>query len=151
MSVAFDLDSLSGPSPVPARRPRLRVVTREAQVLARPEAPRLASVSVLHAPSPSAVSAPLRLTRRGAAVLAVLTAAVGAALVWAATLSAPQTAAGPAASVPATVTVRAGDTLWALASRVAPDRDPRAEVADLRRLNHLTDSAVTPGQSLRVR
>ena len=151
MSVAFDLDSLAGPSPVPARRPSLRVVPRDAEALAGPETTPLASVSVLHAPSVSAASAPLRLTRRGMAVLAVLTAAVGAALVWAATLSAPHAATGPAASAPATVTVRAGDTLWALASRVAPDRDPRAEVADLRRINHLTDPTVTPGQTLRVR
>ncbi|WP_375500215.1 LysM peptidoglycan-binding domain-containing protein [uncultured Jatrophihabitans sp.] len=162
MSVALDLDSLLVAQPVPARRPSLRVVPCEPAVgdapraLARPDrdastliAP---SVSVLYAPSPSSIAAPLRLTRRGVMVLAALTAIAGALLVWLAALSAPHAAAaGSTSAGPATVTVHSGDTLWALASRIAPERDPRAEVADLRRLNHLTDPSVMPGQVLRVR
>ena len=155
MSVALDLDSLLAPQPVPARRPGLRVVGREPEPLARPEsvpsAP-LASVSVLRAPSSASV--PLRLTRRGVAVLAVLTAALGLALVWVAAASARASADGASSAAvhgPAVVTVHPGDTLWALAARVAPGRDPLAEVADLRRINHLADPALTPGQTLRVR
>jgi LysM repeat protein len=49
------------------------------------------------------------------------------------------------------VTVRSGDTLWSIASRVAPGADPRAEVATLQRLNHLRGTALTPGQVLATR
>jgi LysM repeat protein len=49
------------------------------------------------------------------------------------------------------VTVRPGDTLWGIASRVAPQRDPRAEIALLQRLNGLHDVALVPGQVLRLR
>lgn len=112
-----------------------------------------ASVAVLLAPEPEA--APVRLTRRGIVVLALLVAAVGATLVWIAALSAPSPAASggsaPAGPVPAVVTVEAGDTLWSIAGRVAPGTDPRAEVEHLRQLNDLSGVALEPGQQLRVR
>jgi LysM repeat protein len=110
----------------------------------------LASVTVLHAPSVRSSASPARLTRRGVVILAVAVAALGAALVWLAALSAPSPAAAPAA-VPATVTVHSGDTLWSIATRVAPARDPRAEVAALQQLNHLADVSLVPGQELRTR
>ena len=47
--------------------------------------------------------------------------------------------------------VSAGDTLWSIASRVAPERDPRAEVATLQKLNHLASANLMPGQQLRTR
>ena len=155
MSVAADLDSLHVSQPAVRRRPRLTVVPCDPVALPVGEPQRQASVSVLHAPSRASIAPPLRLTRRGVAVLAAGTAALGAVLVWAAAASAPASP-GPApaaarAAGPATVTVQAGDTLWAVASRVAPGRDPRAEVATLRHLNHLADPGVMPGQVLRVR
>jgi LysM repeat protein len=120
--------------PEPARRPE-------------PEWP-LADVLVLHAPSE--VSAPpLRLTPRGirAIVGAVAVAAVG--LILGAWLSSPAPVHGSTA--PATVTVQSGDTLWAIANRVAPQADPRAEVAHLQALNHLTGVELVVGQHLRTR
>jgi predicted Zn-dependent protease len=48
------------------------------------------------------------------------------------------------------VTVQSGDTLWSIAHRAAPDRDPRAVVDDLRAHNHLSGVALTPGQTLNV-
>jgi nucleoid-associated protein YgaU len=110
--------------------------------------PRLASVTVLHPPREVSAPSTVRLTRRGVVVLAVAVAAFGAGLVWLARLSAPQ----PGVAPPAThsVTVRSGDTLWAIATRVAPDRDPRAEVAALERRNHLSSVDLVPGQVLRV-
>ena len=51
----------------------------------------------------------------------------------------------------AVVTVHSGDSLWSIATEVAPDRDPRLEVAQLRQLNHLTGDTVSPGQQLRLR
>jgi Tfp pilus assembly protein FimV len=110
---------------------------------------RLATVTVLRPPAHVGGAAPLRLTRRGVVVLALAVALLGLGLVWLARASAPRPA-GPAASAPHAVTVQAGDTLWSIASRVAPDRDPRAEVAELQQRNHLTSVALTPGQVLRV-
>ena len=92
----------------------------------------------------------LRLTRRGVAVLAVAIAGLAAVLVWLAARSAPSPAPAPR-TVPANVTVRTGDTLWSIADRVAPQRDLRAEVATLQRLNHLSGATLVPGQVLRTR
>jgi Tfp pilus assembly protein FimV len=117
---------------------------------ARPEgAQRLASVSVLRAPSEPALAPPVRLTRRGVVVLTVAVALLGVGLVWLGRLSAPQPASG--APAPRTVTVQPGDTLWAIAARVAPQQDPRAEVAALQARNHLSGVGLAPGQVLRVR
>jgi LysM repeat protein len=114
----------------------------------RPERPgQGASVTVLHAPA-DAGTAPLRLTRRGVVVLTVAVLALGVALIWLARLSSPQPAA--VAPAPHAVTVQPGDTLWSIASRVAPGRDPRAEVAALQRRNHLDGVQLLPGQVLRV-
>jgi Tfp pilus assembly protein FimV len=109
---------------------------------------RLARVIELHPPRDLPASAPIRLTRRGVVVLAIAVAVLGLGLVWLARLSAPQSAAAPPA--PHAVTVQPGDTLWSIATRVAPQSDPRAEVAALQRRNHLTDVDLTPGQVLRV-
>jgi Tfp pilus assembly protein FimV len=109
---------------------------------------RLATVIELHPPRELPSVAPIRLTRRGVVVLAIAVAVLGLGLVWLARLSAPQSAASPPA--PYAVTVQPGDTLWSIASRVAPQSDPRAEVAALQRRNHLTGVDLTPGQILRV-
>jgi len=120
-------------------------IPARAGACAAPE--RLASVSVLHAPTESA-PVTWRLTRRGVIVVAAVVLALGVSLVWLARLSAPQpTATAPA---PHVVTVAPGDTLWSIATRVAPDVDPRAEVAALQERNGLTDVNLVPGQVLRV-
>jgi hypothetical protein len=101
---------------------------------------------------PEQVAAPIRLTRRGVAVLATGSAVVAAAIVAIAWFSAPAASgAGSATNGPATVTVHSGDSLWSIASTVAPNRDPRAEVAELQSLNHLAGDTVTAGQQLRLR
>lgn len=93
--------------------------------------------------------APLRLTRRGYAVLGLLASALVAGLLWLAHVSEP---ASPA-TTPAVgaVVVRDGDTLWSIASRVAPQRDPRVVVAELEEVNHLSSEALQPGEVLRTR
>ncbi|MGI8762152.1 MAG: LysM peptidoglycan-binding domain-containing protein [Jatrophihabitantaceae bacterium] len=117
---------------------------------ARPRDDHCTTVAVLFAPGERSVATPLRLTRRGIRVVALTVALLAAALVAIAWASAP--GARPAgAPAPASVTVRSGDTLWSIATRVAPDRDPRAEVADLQRRNHLDSVALHPGQILRTR
>ena len=124
------------------------VVTIPAHARLRDEPPRrLASVVELHAPA-LADAPPLRLTRRGIAVLSLAVMAVCVAIVGLATLSAPS--APTPVHAPHAVTVEAGDSLWSIAARIAPDRDPRAEVDALRHTNHLSGVLVVPGQVLRV-
>ncbi|MEO6885418.1 MAG: LysM peptidoglycan-binding domain-containing protein [Jatrophihabitantaceae bacterium] len=116
---------------------------------ARPAARPDAVVIPLFGPSASRAAGVVRLTRRGVAVLAATVALAGVALVLLAWRSAPTTPVPR--SIPAVVTVQSGDTLWSIATQVAPNRDPRAEVADLQRLNHLGSVSVSVGQSLRTR
>ena len=99
-------------------------------------------------------SATLRLTRRGLILLGVGSVLLTLAVVAIAWLSAPSDAGvGSAAgsSAGSVVTVHSGDSLWSLATQVAPHRDPRAEIVELRKLNDLADDVLTPGQRLRVR
>lgn len=118
---------------------------------------RLAEVVELRRVVVQPTSPALRLTRRGMVVAAAAVGVVCAALVSLAWLSAPSPA-GTASSTTAdttsgaaSVTVQDGDTLWSIAGRVAPGKDPRAEVDLLQRLNSLSGAALTPGQSLRTR
>jgi hypothetical protein len=107
---------------------------------------------LLASPDQGTTVAPVRLTRRGLAVLAAGAVLAALALVLFAWTSAPAGAAHAApAAGPAAVTVKAGDSLWVIAREVAPNRDPRAEIDTLRALNHLDSDNLTPGQSLRVR
>jgi nucleoid-associated protein YgaU len=100
---------------------------------------------------PEQVASPLRLTRRGLAALALASALLAVAVVAIAWVSAPHAAGSAgAADVPAVVTVHSGDSLWSIAATVAPNGDPRAEVAKLQALNHLAGDTVTPGQQLRL-
>jgi LysM repeat protein len=44
--------------------------------------------------------------------------------------------------------VRAGETLWGIASSGYPDSDPRAAVDRIEQANHLTSASIVPGQVL---
>ncbi len=46
--------------------------------------------------------------------------------------------------------VRHGDTLWSIASRIAPDRDPREVIAELERRNEAATGGLVPGQVLSI-
>jgi hypothetical protein len=103
--------------------------------------------------SPLARSAPgerpVRLTRRGYGVVGALALAAVAGLLWLAHASALGVA--PATPrPPAVVTVHDGDTLWSIASRIAPQSDPREVVARLERVNGLADPMLQAGQQLRT-
>jgi Tfp pilus assembly protein FimV len=59
----------------------------------------------------------------------------------------------PSEPVPASVAtyvVRSGDTLWAIAIRLVPDRDPRAVVDAIVERNDVTAGSILPGQTLVV-
>jgi hypothetical protein len=60
---------------------------------------------------------------------------------------------GPNPGIPAETTVirvGAGETLWDVARRVAPQADQRAVVERTRQLNGIAGSSVAPGQQLQV-
>jgi Tfp pilus assembly protein FimV len=90
---------------------------------------------------------PLRLTRRGQAVVLTLLALVACAASAVLFATASRAAGEPATPAP-TITVQPGDTLWAIATAVRPGRDVRDAVGELRRLNHLTGNDLQPGQVL---
>jgi hypothetical protein len=49
-----------------------------------------------------------------------------------------------------TMTVQPGESLWALAVRIAPHADPRLVVARIAQINHLAGAEVFAGQQLVV-
>ena len=100
--------------------------------------------------------APLRLTRRGWIVLVVLPLMLLTAFLMSLSgfLTSPAKAADSVSQLSVTptltVTVQQGQSLWAIAGTVAPDRDPRDVVADIVQLNNLGGGGVNPGQQLFV-
>lgn len=100
--------------------------------------------------------APLRLTRRGRFVFFGIPLILLAALVlsFSGFLNAPakasESAAGLSLTPTVSVTVQSGESLWAIAGTVAPERDPRDVVADIVQLNNLDAARVVPGQTLFV-
>ena len=94
-------------------------------------------------------ASPLRLTRRGRAVLLLVLVAV---LLTAFSLGRSATQAAPVGgepvAAPELTVVQPGESLWSVARRIAPDNDPREVVAQIRRLNDLTSSQLQPGQQL---
>ena len=155
MSVATEWEPIVD---IPERARRTQRTGRSGAAGARgfqapPRRTAIATVTTLHQPPAAAVEPQLRLTRRGVHVVAAAVALLAITLVLLARASAPAaSAAGSAGSrgVPDTVTVQAGDTLWSIASRLAPQADPRAEVALLQRVNRLGGVALVPGQVLRT-
>ena len=91
-----------------------------------------------------------RLTRRGRTALVLLLAVVlfaafslGRSATQATDLSTPIGAAQLQQT-----TVQPGESLWSVATRIAPDNDPREVIAQIRRLNDLQGSQLTIGQQL---
>jgi Tfp pilus assembly protein FimV len=96
----------------------------------------------------------LRLTPRGRRVLAALAALPAVVALSVAMISGGSALAsredGATATSFETVTVQAGDSLWAIAERVAPSADPRDVVAAFSRLNGLDAGLVSAGQELAI-
>jgi hypothetical protein len=89
----------------------------------------------------------LRLTRRGRAVMLaffLLMASLASAVLFTTASRASDPDTGPAP----TVVVQPHDTLWSIATRTAPRRDPYAAVAEIQRLNGLDGYVVHPGETL---
>jgi LysM repeat protein len=96
--------------------------------------------------------APLRLTRRGRLVLRTLVVVLMLLAMTASGLAlarGARAADGPAPAVVVhTHVVLPGETLWAIAQRVAPRDDPRDTVARIAEFNSLASTAVHAGQHL---
>ena len=96
----------------------------------------------------------LRLTPRGRAVFTTLAAIplVIAAAMFA--LNGGGAVATQDVSQPGVtyeyVTVEAGESLWALATDIAPTADPRDVVSDILAFNGMTSSQVQPGQQFAI-
>ena len=93
----------------------------------------------------------LRLTRRGRRVISsflvsVMVLTVTPMLAGFAGASNQQSGNGQVATF---VTVQPGDTLWAIALELAPERDPREVVWEIKQINNLTDGLL-PGEQLRI-
>jgi hypothetical protein len=98
------------------------------------------ATSTIHQP-------PLRLTRRGRAVvlfLFVILATAASAVLFTTASRADLPLSGPAP----TVVVQPDDTLWSIATRTQPHRDPYTAVGEIQRLNGLTSYVVHPGETL---
>ncbi|MDZ8171329.1 LysM peptidoglycan-binding domain-containing protein [Microbacterium xanthum] len=96
----------------------------------------------------------LRLTARGRRVVAgivalPLSAFVAAAVVSGGSALASRDVGADPASF-STVVVGAGESLWAVAERVAPASDPRDVIDDIARLNALDGVSVSAGQELAI-
>lgn len=95
----------------------------------------------------------LRLTARGRAVLlAVAAVPLAAGIAFAALSGGSAVASGDDVVVASfeTVTVMPGDTLWSIASAIAPTADPRDVIGEIARLNMLEGGAVQVGQELSI-
>ncbi|WP_205718356.1 LysM domain-containing protein [Actinomadura sp. WMMA1423] len=105
--------------------------------------------------SPRSDRPPIRLTRRGRAVLVAFAATVTLILLWltvgpGAFAGSREGPAGPTRHA-GTVVVEPGETLWEIASSADPGGDPRVVVQRIIDLNGLGgDPTVHPGQELRV-
>ncbi|MFY9915923.1 MAG: LysM domain-containing protein [Nocardioidaceae bacterium] len=118
--------------------------------IARPRAARPASPA---RSTPRAVSrevAPVRLTRRGRLLLLMVVLALAFAAFT--LLSSPAVSTDQTHhATQHTVVVGAGQTLWDIATRIAPGEDPRTVIADIVDLNELPDAgSIRIGQQLFV-
>lgn len=94
-------------------------------------------------------SAPVRLTRRGRAVLLTLLALPLAAGIAATAINGGgATATLDDVAVLEFVTVEPGATLWGLATELAPTADPREVIDDIMRFNRLGSADLAAGQQL---
>ena len=128
------------PAPLPPRVDPVRGRRLACSAQGRVLAPAVGGAQAVH---PSA----LRSGRvRRVVAAATVTLAVVAGLGW---IGRPGASPGIPAKT-AVIRVGAGETVWDVARRVAPQSDQRAVVERIRQLNGIVGSAITPGQQLQV-
>lgn len=101
---------------------------------------------------PVAARPPLQLTRRGRALVTVVTALVfGSALLVLGLRVADAVGGEPQFANSVQVQVGAGQTLWSIAEETNPAEDPRVVIEEIAKLNGLRSAAdLEPGQTLTV-
>ncbi|CAH0160437.1 Cell division suppressor protein YneA [Microbacterium oxydans] len=102
---------------------------------------------------PARPATKLRLTVRGRRVLLALAALpLAFGIAFAAISGGSALASGEDAGTVtfSTVTVMPGDTLWSIASEIAPAADPRDVIGDITRLNALPTGELQIGQELAI-
>lgn len=96
----------------------------------------------------------LRLTHRGRVVVGTLAVLLAMTLLAIGTMFGASNAQASIESADPTsfeyVVAEPGDSLWTLASRVAPEADARDVIYDIRRLNQLGDSSLQIGQEIAI-
>lgn len=95
--------------------------------------------------------ASMRLTLRGRRVLAALTLGVIIAVVTPAVtdLAGANSDGGKTTQIAKLITVQPGDTLWQIAAEIAPDRDSREVVWEIKQLNSLPAGLIA-GDQIRI-
>ena len=97
---------------------------------------------------------PLRLTRRGRVLVAVVAALLVTVISLLAVGAAQATNHGPSSGAArhglVQVVVRPGQSLWSVAEKAAPDQDTRAVIQQIIDLNSLASDTVFAGQQLWV-
>lgn len=89
--------------------------------------------------------APVRLTRRGRALVVLVLLAI---LLAAGFALGRVSSSHAAVTTTRTAVVQPGDTLWSIAARVSPDRDTRVVIDQIEAVNHLATASVQVGQRL---
>jgi hypothetical protein len=92
----------------------------------------------------------VRLTRRGRLVVVLAVLALLVVGFSATGHVASQAASSAGVQHARTVTVAPGESLWALAERIAPHADPRLVVDRIIQINHLAGARILAGQQLVV-
>jgi hypothetical protein len=145
--IVFDRLPIESVPAFPAASPRaLRLVPTRAEPALEPAS----------RPIPREVAAPvhrLRLTLRGRLVLVVVAVLLTCGIAVLARVSA-SSGGGSAASQPSgirpSLVVQPGDTLWSIATKLAPNADPRSTIARIVDLNRLGGTALYAGEQLRL-
>jgi Tfp pilus assembly protein FimV len=104
-------------------------------------------------PAPVRPATRLRLTARGRRVLlAAASVPLAIGIAFAAISGGSAIASGSETPVAAveTITVMPGDTLWSIASAIAPEADPRDVIGDISRMNLLRGGQLQIGQELAI-
>lgn len=99
-----------------------------------------------------AASVKLRITARGQAVLIALVAVVAAVIAMSFLLgvTGAQASAESSTNDFTYVSVASGQSLWQLATLIAPESDPRDVIAEIVQLNSLPSADVEVGQRLAI-
>ena len=92
----------------------------------------------------------LKMTRRGRAVLLVIVAIPLVILALVIGARASSATATHESGHLTSITVGTGQSLWQVATKIAPQSDPRDVIADIMSVNQLDSAAVYPGEKLNI-